>query len=66
VRRWERTVPDTLPDAREARVQIADRAIIRRYLCGHLHESQDEAERCAEILTARLSSKPMPSDYYLG
>jgi hypothetical protein len=55
-----------LPDAREGRVQIADRAITHRYLCGHVHESPDEAERCAEILAAWLSSKPMPSEYYLG
>jgi len=31
-----------------------------------LHESPEEAERCAEAVAARLSSKPMPSDYYLG
>jgi hypothetical protein len=55
-----------LPDARDGRVQIADHAITRRYLCGHSHETKDEAERCAEILAARLSSRPMPSDYYLG
>lgn len=66
MRRRERTVPDTLPGAGEGRTQIADRAIAKRYLCGHLHESQDEAERCAEILAARLGSRLMPSDYYLG
>ena len=66
MKRWERTAPDTWPEARKDRLQIADRAIIQRYLCGHLHESRDEAERCAENLAARLSSKPMPSDYYLG
>ena len=66
MRYWERTVSDTLPDTRTGRAQIADRATTQRYLCGHLHESQDEAERCAEIIVARLSSRPMPPDYYLG
>jgi hypothetical protein len=55
-----------LPDAREGRVQIDDRANTQRYPCGQLHESQDEAELCATILAVRLSSTPMPPDYYLG
>ena len=61
-----RTAPDTLPDAREGRVQIAYREITQRYLCGHLHASQDEAGRCAGNMAVRLSSRPMPSNYYLG
>ena len=55
-----------LPDARDGRAQIVDSPVTLSYLCGHLHESPDEAERCAEALAARLSSKPMPPDYYLG
>lgn len=64
--RREDTAADTLPDAPEGRAQIAARAIMRRYLCGHLHESVDEAERCAKKLAARLTLWSMPSDYYLG
>jgi len=66
VKRRGKTAPDTSPDAREGRAQIDDGSVTQSYLCGHVHESQDEAERCAEALAARLSSKPMPSDYYLG
>ena len=55
-----------LPDARDGRAQIVDRPVTLSYLCGHLHESPDEAEWCAEALAARLGSKPMPPDYYLG
>ena len=62
----ERTAPDTSPDAREGRAQIVDSTVTKSYLCGHVHESRDEAQWCAEALSARLSSKPMPSDYYLG
>ena len=61
-----KTAPDTLPDAREGPERIADSCLTQSYLCGHLHESPEEAERCAEAVAARLSSKPMPSDYYLG
>ena len=66
MKRGETTAPGTLPDAREGRVQITDDAVTQSYLCGHLHESREEAERCTENLAARLNSKPMPSDYYLG
>ena len=59
----EKAAPDTLADAR---VQIVHRNIPQRYLCGHLHESRDEALRCAKKLAAWLSSKPVPPDYYLG
>ena len=61
-----KTAPETPPDARERRAQIVDNPVTRSYPCGHLHESQDQAERCAEALAARLSSQPMPPDYYLG
>ena len=66
MKRWGKTEPDALPDAREDRAQIVDSPVTQSSLCGHVHESRDEAERCAEALAARLSSKPMPSDYYLG
>lgn len=60
------TAPDTLPDDRRDPERIADSPVTHGCLCGHMHESRDEAKRCAEALAARLSSKPMPSDYYLG
>jgi hypothetical protein len=62
----EETAPDRSPGAREDRAQIVNSIVTRSYLCGHLHESRGEAQRCAEALAARLSSKPMPPDYYLG
>ena len=61
-----KSAPDTLPDAREGREQAVDSYVPQNHLCGHLHESPEEAERCAEAVAVRLSSKPMPSDYYLG
>ena len=66
MKRRGQTEPDTLPDAREDRAQTVDSPATQGSLCGHVHESRDEAERCAEALAARLSAKPMPSDYYLG
>ena len=66
MKRQGETVPDTLPDDRRNPVRIAESPVTHGYLCGHMHESRDEAQRCAEALAARLSSKPMPSDYYLG
>ena len=45
-------------------------------VCGHLHRSWTEAERCARELVVRLNCAPMPlnffvpdgmpADYYLG
>jgi len=61
-----KNAPETLPDAAEGRAQAADSPVTQSYLCGHVHESRGEAEQCARALAARLSSKPMPSDYYLG
>ena len=61
-----KSAPDTLPDAREGREQTVDSPATQDHLCGHLHESREEAERCAEAVAAQLSSQPMPSDYYLG
>ena len=66
MKRQGEPAPDTLPDDRRVPVRIADSLVTHGYLCGHMHESRDEAKRCAEALAARLSSKPMPSDYYLG
>jgi len=61
-----KNAPEMLPDAREGRAQAADSPVTQSYLCGHVHQSRDQAEQCARALAARLSSKPMPSDYYLG
>jgi hypothetical protein len=66
VKHGGKIAPDTLRNAREGGPQIADDPVTQSYLCGHVHESRDEAERCAEALAARLDSKRMPSDYYLG
>jgi len=61
-----KTAPEPSPDAREGRAQAADSPVTHSYLCGHVHESRGEAEQCARTLAARLSSRPMPPDYYLG
>jgi hypothetical protein len=50
----------------EGRLQISDGHAIKTDVCGHLHASAAEAERCARQLAARRNSNLMPSDYYLG
>jgi hypothetical protein len=47
-------------------LQISDGFDIKTDVCGHLHASSAEAERCARRLAARRNIKHMPSDYYLG
>jgi hypothetical protein len=69
VKRREASAPDTpdmLPGTQDGQAQIADDDITQSHLCGHSHESPEEAGRCAENLAARLNPKPMPSEYYLG
>jgi len=58
--------PDRLPGTRDGPAQIADCLVTRSDPCGHVHTSPEKAGRCAENLAARLNSKPMPPDYYLG
>ena len=58
--------PDRLPGTRDGQAQIADDRVTQSDPCRHLHESPEEAGRCAENLAARLNPKPMPPDYYLG
>ena len=59
-------VPDMLTGTRDSRPETADGPVTQTDLCRPLHESPEDAARCAENLAARLKSKPMPSDYYLG
>jgi hypothetical protein len=76
VNRWETAPPYEWSGAWEGRLQIAHGHDTKTDVCGHLHESSAEAERCAQDLAARLNSKLtpfdpripdyMPSDYYLG
>jgi hypothetical protein len=73
---WEATPPYEWSGAWEGRLQIACGYNKKTEVCGHLHGSSTEAERCAQKLAAYLNSKPvlfdsripnrMPSDYYLG
>jgi len=55
-----------LPGTRDGQEQIIDGPVAQSDPCGHWHKSRQEAGSCAENLAARLNSKPMPSDYYLG
>ena len=74
--RWEATPPYGWSGAWEGRLQIAYDYDTKTEVCGHLHGSPAEAERCAQDLAAQLNSKlrprdsrfphRMPSDYYLG
>jgi hypothetical protein len=47
-------------------VRFSDGQTTQLEVCGHLHSSVGEAEQCAKGLAAQLSSKLLPSDYYLG
>ena len=64
--RWEVTVPHEWSGAWEGRLQISDGHDIKTDVCGHLHVSSAEADRCAKRLAARRNSGLMPSEYYLG
>ena len=74
--RWEATPPYEWSGAWEGRLQIGCGYSTKTEVCGHLHGSSTEAERCAQKLAAYLNSKlmpfhshipnHMPSDYYLG
>ena len=64
--RWQTTEAHEWCGAWEGRAQITDGRATRTMVCGHLHRSSAEAERCAQGLAARLNSPPMPSDYYVG
>jgi hypothetical protein len=76
VNRWEATPPHEWSGAWEGRLQIGCGYGTKTEVCGHLHGSSTEAERCAQMLAAHLNSKlmpfdsripdRMPSDYYLG
>jgi hypothetical protein len=76
VSRWEATPPYEWSGAWEGRLQIACGYGTKTEVCGHLHGSSTEAERCAQESAAHLNSKlmtidsgipdRMPSDYYLG
>jgi hypothetical protein len=66
VNRWEAIEPHELPGAWEGRLQVNDGYAITTDVCGHLHVSAADAERCARRLAARRNSMLMPSEYYLG
>jgi hypothetical protein len=76
VNRWEAIPPFEWSGAWEGQLQIACGYDTKTEVCGHLHGSSAEAERCAQELAAHLNSKlmpfdsripdRMPSDYYLG
>ena len=74
--RWEATPPYEWSGAWEGRLQAGCGYGTKTEVCGHLHGSSAQAERCAQELAADLNSKlksfhspipdRMPSDYYLG
>jgi hypothetical protein len=55
-----------LAGTRDSRPEIPDGPATRTDPCSPVHESPQQAARSAENLAARLNTKPMPSDYYLG
>jgi len=76
VNRWKATPPYEWSGAWEGRLQTGGGHGTKTEVCGHLHGSSAEAERCARQLAAHLNSKfrpvdsripdRMPSDYDLG
>jgi len=66
VNHWEATPPREWSGAWEGQLQISDGHDIKTGVCGHLHGSAAEAERCARRMAAQRNSTLMPSDYYLG
>ena len=74
--RWQATPPYEWSGAWEGRLEAGCGYGTKTEVCGHLHGSSVEAERCARQLAAHLNSKlgpvdarmrdRMPSDYYLG
>jgi hypothetical protein len=73
---WKATPPYEWSGAWEGRLQADCGYGTTTEVCGHLHGSSAEAERCARQLAAHLNSQlrpvdsripdRMPSDYYLG
>jgi hypothetical protein len=76
VNRWEAAPPYEWSGAWEGRLRAGCGYGTKAKVCGHLHGSSAEAERCAQELAAQLNSRlvpvdsrvrgRMPSDYYLG
>jgi hypothetical protein len=66
VSRCEPIEPYEWHGAWEGRLRFSDGHTTRLHSCGHLHGSAAEAGQCAKDLAARLNSKLLPSDYYLG
>jgi hypothetical protein len=74
--RWQVTPPHEWSGAWEGRLQIRCSYAAKMDVCGHLHRSSIEAERCARELVVHLNSALMPlnffvpdgmrADYYLG
>jgi len=61
VGRWEAIEPFASSGTWDGRVQFIDDAVTQVDLCEHSHESQAEAEQCAQGLAARLNARPMSS-----
>jgi hypothetical protein len=76
VNRWEVAPPYEWLGAWEGRLMIAYDYDTKTDVCGHLHRSANDAERCAQELSVLLNAqltpfgpgilRPMPPDYYLG
>jgi hypothetical protein len=74
--RWQVTPSHEWAGAWKGRLQNRCGNAAKTEVCGHLHRSPAEAERCARELVVRLNSAPMPlnffvpdgmpADYYLG
>jgi hypothetical protein len=76
VNRWEAAPPFEWSGAWEGRLQAHCGYGTKSEMCGHLHGSSAEAERCAQQFggTPQLQARAchariperMPSEYYLG
>ncbi len=74
--RWRAGPPHEWSGAWEGRLWIVYEYETIRDVCGHLHGSPTEAERCAQEVAARrnvmlmpvgaCASGRMPPDYFLG
>ena len=64
--RWQVTPPHEWSGAWEGRLQIRCRYAAKTDVCGHLHRSCTEAERCARELVVRLNSAPVPLDFFIS
>jgi len=59
--RWEAIEPFPASGTWDGRVQFTDDVVTQVDLCEHSHDSQSEAEQCAQTLAARLNADLMSS-----